>query len=108
MSKTHPYRIQLHCDRQMNSDIKSFAESRGLSDSAAARYLIERALVQKNDEITGRLDKIESYLNAVLHASSAARVLAADAAKHSGSELSGEQLRERIGGLLKRYKGFSD
>lgn len=107
MSKTHPYRIQLHCDRQMQTEIKGFAEARGLSHSAGARFLIERALTVRNDEISGRLDRIEALLGSVLHASSAARILAADAAKHSGSELSGDELRERIARLLERYRQFT-
>ena len=106
MSKTHPYRIQLHCDQKMHADIKNFAESRGLSQSSAARVLVDRALVHKADEVTGRLDKMEGYLSAILHASSAARILAADAAKQAGSEISGDELRERISHLLQRYKRF--
>ncbi len=53
MSKTHAYRIQLHCDRKMHSEVKIFSEKRGLSQSAAARVLLERALIQKRDEVTG-------------------------------------------------------
>ena len=106
MSKTHPYRIQLHCNQSMHKDINIFAESRGLSQSAAARILVERALMQKSDEVTTRFDKMEGYLSAILHASSVTRVLAADAAKKSGSEISGDELRERVSHLLQRYKKF--
>lgn len=106
MSKSHAYRIQLHCNQSMHKDIKVFAESRGLSQSAAARILIERALMKKNDEVATRFDKMEVYLSAILHASSVSRVLAADAAKKSGSEITGDELRERVSFLLQRYKQF--
>ena len=106
MSKSHAYRIQLHCNQSMHKDIKIFAETRGLSQSAAARILVERALMQKSDEVTTRFDRIEGYLSAIIHASSVTRVLAADAAKKSGSEISGDELRERVAHLLQRYKQF--
>lgn len=104
MSKSHIYRIQIHCNKQMHRDIKAFAERRGLSQSAASRFLIERALIQRNDEIVGRLDRVDSYLESILHAASASRVLAAELASSSGSHLSSEDLRERISKLMKRYK----
>ena len=31
MSKSHPYRIQLHCDKKMHSDINKFAEQKGIT-----------------------------------------------------------------------------
>jgi hypothetical protein len=106
MSKSHQYRIQLHCDKKMHAEINLFAQQRGLSQSAASRLLIDRALIQKSDETTYRLDNIDSYLEAILHASSAARILASDAAQAAGSKLSGDELRERIANLLTRYKQF--
>ncbi len=106
MSQSHPYRVQLHCDRQMHSDINQFAEQRGLSQSGAARILIGRALLQKNDEVSGCLDRMTSCLEAILHASVASRILAADAGQSAGSTLSGDQLRERISSMLQRYKQF--
>ncbi len=106
MSKSHPYRIQLHCDKKMHADINTFAEQRGLSQSAASRILIERALIQRSDEITHRLDRIDGYLEAILHASSASRILASEAVQSAGSKLSGDELRERIAKLITRYKQF--
>jgi hypothetical protein len=106
MSKLHSYRVQLHCDKQMHSDINDFAAQRGLSQSLAARVLIERALTMQNDQLCNRLDKLEGYLDAVLHAATASRILAADAAQCSGSKLSGDELRDRISKLIDRYKSF--
>jgi len=106
MSKSHSYRVQIHCDRQMYASINLFAEQRGLSQSAATRILIERALAKSNDEFISRLDKIDAYLESILHASTASRILSADAAQNSGSTLSGEDLRERITKLIARYKQF--
>ena len=106
MSKSHPYRIQLHCDKKMHSDINKFAEQKGLSQSAASRILIERSLMQRSDEISHRLDRVDGYLEAILHASSASRILASDAAQSAGSKLSGDELRDRISKLITRYKQF--
>lgn len=105
MSKLHPYRIQLHCDRKMHGYINKFAEERGLSQSAAARLLIERSALQKNDEVTKRLEKLESYLESVLHVSSVNRILASDIAQKSGVQISNEGLKERVAKLMQRYKG---
>lgn len=104
MSKLHPYRIQLHCDRKMHAYINKFAEERGLSQSAAARLLIERAATIKNDEVTRRLDKLDGYLESVLHVSSVNRVLSSDIAQKSGVEISNEELKERVAKLMQRYK----
>lgn len=106
MSKTHPYRIQLHCSKQMHKDLNHFAEQRGLSQSAAARILVERALAAKSDEISYRLDEIHRTIYSVLHASAVSRILAAEIAQYSGSKLSGDELKERVSRLLQRYKSF--
>lgn len=104
MSKLHPYRVQLHCDRKMHQCINQFAEERGLSQSAAARLLIDRSMVQKNDEITDRLDKLEKHIESVLHASSVNRILSSDIAQKSGVQISNEELKERVAKLMQRYK----
>lgn len=88
----------------MHLDIKKFAEQRGLSESAATRVLVERALTSQNDGIDLRLDELLQLVNSVLHASSASRVLAAEAALHTGSKLSGDDLKERVSRLIERYK----
>lgn len=106
MSKTHAYRIQLHCSKQMHRDLNHFAEQRGLSQSAAARTLVERALVARSDEVTEKLDEITRTLSSVLHAASVSRILAAETALHSGSKLSGDELKERVTRVLERYKSF--
>ncbi len=103
MSKLHPYRIQLHCDRKMHGYINKFAEDRGLSQSAAARLLIERSTLQKNDEIAKQLDKLESYLKSVMHLSSVNRVLSSDIAHKSGVQISSNELKERVAKLMQRY-----
>ena len=104
MSKLHPYRIQLHCDRKMHGYINKFAEERGLSQSAAARLLIERAVTIKNDEITKRLDKLENYLESVLHVSSVNRIISSDVAGKSGVNISSDELKERVAKMMQRYK----
>lgn len=106
MSKTHAYRIQLHCSKQMYRDLNHFAEERGLSQSAAARTLVERALVAKSDEVTEKLDEINRTISSVLHAATVSRILSAEIAQHSGSKLSGDELKERVARLVKRYKSF--
>lgn len=104
MSKTHPYRVQLHCSKQMHLEIKRFAEQRGLSESAATRVLVERTLNSQNDDISLRLDELFQLVSSVLHASSAARVLAAESALQAGSTLSGDDLKERVAKIIERYK----
>lgn len=106
MSKSHSYRVQLHCDKKMHADINLFADERGLSQSAASRILIEQSLIRRSDEVTHRLDKIDGVLDAILHASSASRILASDAAQNAGSKMSGDELRERVSKLVARYKQF--
>ena len=106
MSKSHPYRIQLHCDKQMHNDINTFAQERGLSQSAAARVLVDRALCSENDAISSKLNELSRLVKAVLHASSTARVLASEAVKQTDSNLSGEDLIERVARLLERYKKY--
>jgi len=106
MSKTHAYRIQLHCSKQMHRDLNHFAEQRGLSLSAAARALVDRALSVKSDEVTYKLDEMNRTINSVLHASAVSRVLAAEIAQHSGSKLSGDELKERVVRVVERYKIF--
>lgn len=104
MSKLHPYRIQLHCDRKMHQYINKFAEERGLSQSAAARLLIERSALQKNEEVTKRLDKLESNLESVLHLSSVNRILSSDIAQKTGVQISNDELKERVAKMMQRYK----
>ena len=106
MSKTHSYRIQLHCSKQMHSDLNHFAEQRGLSLSAAARVLVDRALSVKSDEVTYKLDEIHQTINSVLHAAVVSRILSAEIAQQSGSKLSGVELKERVARLVQRYKNF--
>lgn len=106
MSKSHPYRVQLHCDKQMYSELNTFADQRGLSQSAASRLLIDRALLQRSDEVTRRLDRVDGYLEAILHASSTSRIFASEAAQCVGSTLTEEQVRERLVKLISRYKQF--
>lgn len=105
MSKAHPYRIQLHCDRAMHADVMEFANKRGLSHSAAARVLIERALVRDSDTVPHRIERLEGYLNAILHAVTFSRVLTSDLAKKSGIDLSSDEFQERIGKIMQRYRG---
>lgn len=104
MSKTHPYRVQLHCSKQLSSEIKEFAEQRGLSQSSAARLLVERSLNSQSDDISVRLDELFGLVNSVLHTSIVSRVLAAEAVLHTGSNLSREELKGRVGKLIERYK----
>lgn len=104
MSKSHPYRIQLHCCKQMHSQIKQFADERGLSHSAAARLLIDKGLAKDSDEIVGQMDNLYRLSSAVLHAAVVSRLMASEAAKQSGSELSGEELKGRVSKMLRRYQ----
>jgi hypothetical protein len=103
MSKLHSYRIQLHCDRQMHIDINHFAKQRGLSQSAAARILIDRSLSQRSDAVSASLDRMENYLESILHASIATRVLTSDIAQNSGVKMTSDEFRERIATLSTRY-----
>jgi len=105
MSKQHPYRIQLHCDRQMHSEINKFANQRGLSQSGAARILIDRSLVEKNDELVEKINEITRLLQAVLHAAAASRVFASEAAQGVGANVSNDEFKQRIINLVKRYNG---
>jgi len=106
MSKSHPYRIQLHCDKQMHNEISDFAQDRGLSQSAAARVLVDRSLCSQSDAVSSQLNELNRLLKAVLHASSAARILASEAVKQAGTNLSSEELIERVARLLERYKSY--
>ena len=103
MSMTHPYRVQVHCDKQMHQEVKQLAEARGLSRSQAVRLLVEKALADQGGKIDYRLDAIERKIESALHAATAARVIATESAQAAGAELNSEQLRERIDALLERY-----
>lgn len=104
MSQSHSYRVQIHCDREIFSDIKAFAERRGLSQSAAARTLIERALLMDSDKSMQRFNRIDGYLDAILHAATVSRVLQASAAESSGISITPEELRSRTASIMARYK----
>lgn len=104
MSKTHPYRIQVHCTPQMHQQINQFAELRGLSTSAAARVVMERGLAKTSDDFSDQFDRLFRLLNSLLHAAVVTRILSSEAAKMVGSEVTGEDLRERVGKMLKRYQ----
>lgn len=104
MSQSHSYRVQIHCDREMFSDIRAFAEKRGISQSAAARVLIERALLMDSDKSTQRFDRVDRYLDAILHAATVSRVLQASAAERSGISMTPEELRSRTASIMDRYK----
>lgn len=103
MSNSHSYRVQLHCDKQTFEEILMFARQRGLSKSAAARLLVDRGLNQNGDLLAARLDRLESKVESVLHASSAARVLSSELVRHERIELSKEDFSERIKVLVERY-----
>ena len=104
MSKSHPYRIQLHCDEQMHKKVNRFALERGLSQSAAARLLVDQALAKESDELTNQLDGLYRISTAILHASVVSRLMASEAAKKSGADVSGEELKARVSKILKRYQ----
>jgi hypothetical protein len=104
MSKIHPFRVQLHCDQHMHALITRFASQRGLSQSAAARYLVDRALTATSDDLTGRLDVLEHQLGAILHASCATRIMASELGSKAGVDLQPEEYRQRIAKLVERYK----
>jgi len=106
MSKSHSYRIQLHCNQNMYKQINHFAEVRGLSQSGAARVLVDHALAAKNDELYQQIDEINRLLQAVLHAASASRVFASEAAQAAGTTVSSDEFKERIMSLIKRYNKF--
>ena len=90
----------------MHNEINNFSQERGLSQSAAARVLIDRSLSSQNDSISAQLAELNRLVKAVLHASSASRILASEAAKGAGSNLTGEELIERVSRLLERYKNY--
>ena len=106
MSKSHPFRIQLHCNKQMHRQINQFSRERGLSQSGAARVLIDRALAAKNDELTEKIDEINRLLQSILHAASASRVFASEAAQAAGTTITNDEFKERIVNLIKRYNEF--
>jgi len=106
MSKAHPYRVQLHCDKQMHNQIKLFSEERGLSDSAAARLLIDRGLSKDDDSLSVQLGEIDRMIKATLHASIVSRLMATEAAEKSGSELSADDIKYRVEKMKKRYNRF--
>jgi hypothetical protein len=106
MSKSHTYRIQLHCNKQMHTQINRFSQERGLSQSGAARVLIDRALAAKNDELTETLDELNRVLQSILHAASASRVFASEAAQAAGTTITNDEFKERIVNLIKRYNEF--
>ena len=103
MSKSHPYRIQLHCGTAMHKKIGKFAEERGLSQSAAARILVDRGLAGGSDDIAEQLDKISLLAKSTLHAAVVSRIMASEAAHKSGSDLQGGELRARVSRMLVRY-----
>ncbi|QEY13283.1 hypothetical protein D0B88_14135 [Cellvibrio sp. KY-YJ-3] len=88
----------------MNQQIKIFAEERGLSQSAAARLLIDRGLSKNSDDISNQIDNLSRVSSAILHASVVARIMASEAAKQSGSDLSGDELKSRADKMLLRYQ----
>jgi hypothetical protein len=90
----------------MHTEISNFADQRGLSQSAAARVLIDRSLCSENDAVSSQLNELVRLVKAVLHAASASRILASEAVKQAGSNLSGEELIERVSRLLERYKKY--
>jgi hypothetical protein len=104
MSKTHTYRLQLHCSRVMHAEISEIAQRSGVSQSAAARALIDRALYTRNDQMDQRLTQQEAYLEAVLHTAAATRVLVTDLAQHAGVTPTPDNFRERISRIIERYK----
>lgn len=106
MSKAHPYRIQLHCCQQMHNQIKRFSEERGLSDSAAARLLIDRGLAKDDDSLSVQVEQIDRLVQATLHASIVGRLMATEAAEKSGSELSGDDLKYRVAKMKERYDRY--
>ncbi|SBT17709.1 hypothetical protein MGA5115_01825 [Marinomonas gallaica] len=106
MSKSHPYRIQVHCNQKMHKQIKQFAVERGLSESGAARALIDRAIAAQNDELHQQIDELNRLLQAVLHAATASRIFAAEAAQASGTSITNDEFKERILNLVKRYREF--
>lgn len=108
MSKSHLYRVQLHCNQKMYKQITRFAEARGLSQSGAARVLVDRALMAENDEIPQQINELKHLLKAVLHAAAASRVFASEAAQASGTAITSDEFKERIINLVNRYKGFED
>jgi len=106
MSKAHAYRVQLHCDKQMHNQIKRFSEERGLSDSAAARLLIDRGLSKDDDSLSFQMEELSRLVNATLHASIVSRLMATEAAEKSGSELSADDIKYRVEKMKKRYDRF--
>lgn len=106
MSKAHPYRIQLHCDKQMHNQIKRFSDERGLSDSAAARILIDRALSKVDDSLSVQIAEIDRIVKATLHASIISRLMSTEAAEKSGSELSADDIKFRVEKMKKRYDQY--
>ncbi len=103
MSMTHPYRVQVHCDKQMHQEIKKLAAERGLSRSQAVRLLVEKALTDQGGKIDYRLEEIDLKLESVLRAATAARVIATASAEAAGVELDKEEINKRIAKILKNY-----
>ena len=106
MSKSHPFRIQLHCNKQMYMQINKFSTERGLSQSGAARVLIDRAFSAKNDELNEKIEELNRLLKSILHAASASRVFASEAAQAAGTTITNDEFKERIINLIKRYNEF--
>jgi hypothetical protein len=104
MSKVQTYRLQIHCSRSMHSQICELAKRRGLSQSGAARVLIDRALSAHDDEVSNRFATVESYLEAVLHAASVNRILSTELIQKMGDSLTVDDLRERTTRIMDRYK----
>jgi hypothetical protein len=90
----------------MYSQINKFSEERGLSQSGAARILIDRALAAKNDALNEKFEGLNRQLQSILHAASASRVFASEAAQAAGTTITNDEFKERIVNLIKRYNEF--
>ena len=86
--------------------INKFSNERGLSQSGAARILVDRALAAKNDELNEKIEDLNSLMQSTLHAASASRVFASAAAQAAGTTISNDEFKERIMSLIKRYNEF--
>lgn len=75
MSKSHPYRVQVHCDKQLHTKIVKYAEDRGISQSAAGRILIEQALANESTKINDRIDNLVEAYNKITYMCSHSLVL---------------------------------
>jgi sulfite reductase alpha subunit-like flavoprotein len=103
MSKTHSYRIQVHCSKVLHARFMQFAGNTGLGESAAARELLSRGLERSSDDVSIKLERIGRRLESILNAAVAARLFAAESMSKQMTQEESTKFRERMATIISRY-----